>query len=58
LSGMNGLPGGGSPQAAWAWLLGPEGWPLWQHHQRASRLRLAQQRDLSTQLLEFVRSAR
>ncbi|MEY4427581.1 MAG: elongation factor maturation arginine rhamnosyltransferase EarP [Pseudomonadota bacterium] len=58
LNGLSGLPGDGTPSAAWAWLLGPEGWPLWQHHQRASRQQLAQQRDLTTQLLEFVRSAR
>lgn len=40
------------------WLMGPQGWPLWQSHQRASRQALAAQDDLCTQLLAFVNSAR
>jgi uncharacterized repeat protein (TIGR03837 family) len=41
-----------------AWLMGPQGWPLWQAHQRASRQALATQHDLCSQLLAFVTSAR
>lgn len=64
-AGLNGLDGLNDAPATRAtltqavrWLMGPEGWPLWQAHQKASRQALAAQADLCSQLLAFVRSAR